>query len=195
MLYKGKGKLEDPNNWRGICFKRNDGKDNELNHGQETAKEPGHLDNQQPKPFWAHRMPGSHTHVWAQPVLRRQHSIKTFAIFADLVNAFDTINHSLLLQVLTKHGIPPKVLKTIEKLYTNCKVQLTMGKEKCEIEHNTGVQQGENTVPIMFLYIMQAAIQALHLKLTNIKVQFRHFLDQKRNGCQRGRPLVLQNSK
>ena len=39
------------------------------------------------------------------------------------------------------------------------------GKSMCEIEYKTGMQQGDSMVPILFLYIMQAAIESLHAKL------------------------------
>ena len=61
----------------------------------------------------------------------------------------------------------------------NCTVQLEIGKEKYEIEYNTGVQQGDNMVPILFLYVMQAAMETLHKKITFNKLQFRHFPDLK----------------
>ena len=52
--------------------------------------------------------------------------------------------------------------KIIKKLYMQSTVQLEMGKEKCEIEYNTGVQQGDNMAPILFLYVIQAGMETLH---------------------------------
>jgi len=47
------------------------------------------------------------------------------------------------------------------------------------IEYNTGVQQGDNMVPILLLYIMQAAIETLKSKLTCNNLDFRYFPTQK----------------
>ena len=63
----------------------------------------------------------------------------------------------------------------INKLYQNCSVQLKLGEVMCEIEYNTGVQQGNNMAPIIFLYIMQAAIKTLKSKLTCNNLDFRYF--------------------
>ena len=65
--------------------------------------------------------------------------------------------------------------KIIEKLYTNCTVHLEIGKEKCEIEYSTGVQQGDNMAPVLFLYVIQAAMETLQTKLSLNKLQYRHF--------------------
>jgi len=85
--------------------------------------------------------------------------------------------------------------KTIKKLYTNCTVQLEIGKEKCEVENNTGVQQGDNMAPILFLYVIQAVMENLHTKLSFNKLQYRHFQDLKRIGCQNGRLSLQLNPK
>jgi len=125
-------------------------------------------------------------------ILRCQCGLKTYALFIDLIKAYD----ALLLQVVTKYGIPPKVQRTIKKLYTNCTVQLEIGKEKCEIEYSTGVQQGNNLVPILFLlYVIQAAMETLHKKLTFNQLQYRHFSDLKGKGCQNGRLSLQPNPK
>ena len=41
-------------------------------------------------------------------LLRRQHGLESYAIFVDLVKAFDTVQHDLLCQILTKYGLPPQ---------------------------------------------------------------------------------------
>ncbi len=40
--------------------------------------------------------------------LRRQHNLDTYVIFADLVKAYDTYNHELMLKILEQDGAPPK---------------------------------------------------------------------------------------
>jgi len=112
-------------------------------------------------------------------------------LYIDQVKAFDTVNHSLLINILSKYGILRTICRTIAKLHENCKVQLKTGKSTCEIEYQTGMQQGNNMVPILFLYIMQAAIESLHTQLTCNKLEFCYFTDKKSSTCQYGR-LALQ---
>ena len=46
--------------------------------------------------------------------LRRQHNLETFVVFADLVKAFDTSDHILIVEILEKYGAPPKLCSAIE---------------------------------------------------------------------------------
>ena len=99
--------------------------------------------------------------------LCRQHDLETYVIFADLVKAFDTSNHKLILEILQKIGAPPKFCKAIERLYTDLAVVLKIGKEKLEINQTTGVRQGDNLSPIIFLLIMAAFSETIEAKLNN----------------------------
>ena len=38
--------------------------------------------------------------------LRRQHSLESYVLFADLAKAFDTSNHELMVEILEKYGAP-----------------------------------------------------------------------------------------
>ena len=111
------------------------------------------------------------------------YGLETYVLFTDLVKAFDTVNHSLLIKVLSKYGIPPTMHRTIAKLYKNYKVQLKTGKSMCEIEYKTGMQQGDNMAPILFPFIMQVVIESLHTKLTCNKLEFHYFPDKKSSTC------------
>jgi len=46
-------------------------------------------------------------------------------------------------------------------MYLNCTVLLKLGKVTSEIDYKSGVQQGDNMALILFLYVMQAAIETL----------------------------------
>jgi len=149
LLYKGKGKIEDLNNWRRICLKETLAKVLSsilakrllLNLGKIKAgvNQFGHISCQEP----------FHT-LHSALILRWQYGLKTYAFFVDLIKAVNTIDHTLLLQVLSMCGIPPKMQRTIKKLYMNFTVQLEVGEEKYEIKYNTRVQQGNNMAPFLF---------------------------------------------
>jgi hypothetical protein len=126
-------------------------------------------------------------------LLRRQHGLESHAIFVDLVKAFDTVHHDLLCQILNKYGLPPNVVKNIKKLYTNCKVKIKVGKKYTEIDYTTGVHQGDNMSPVLFLFVIQAFLDTLQIR--SQPIQYTYFPEHKNGNSKtcRGR-LLSQNT-
>ena len=60
--------------------------------------------------------------------LRYNHNLPTFVMFADLVKAFDTSNHKLMVEILNKYGCPPKLCSTIIRIYRGDNVKLILRK-------------------------------------------------------------------
>ena len=96
--------------------------------------------------------------------LRRQHNLETFVVFADLVKAFDTSDHVLIIDILHKYGAPPKLCNAIQRLYTNLHITLKIGKESTDIDQTVGVRQGDNLSPVVFLFVMTAFSEILDKK-------------------------------
>jgi hypothetical protein len=46
--------------------------------------------------------------------VHKNHNLPSFVAFVDLVKAYDTANHDLLLKVLEKYGTPPKFVLAIK---------------------------------------------------------------------------------
>ncbi len=92
---------------------------------------------------------------------RRNHNLGTYVAFIDLVKAYDTANHELLVQILKKFGAPTKLCLVIERLYKDLKAVLKIGKRKLEIMQGVGVRQGDNMVPVLFLFLMAAIAELL----------------------------------
>jgi hypothetical protein len=69
----------------------------------------------------------------------KNHNLPSFVAFVDLVKAYNTANHDLLLKVLEKFGAPPKFVAAIKTMYTDLKVVLKIGKEIQEIHQSVGV--------------------------------------------------------
>ena len=49
--------------------------------------------------------------------LRHNHNIPTWVVFTDLVKAFDTSNHELLITILEKYVAPPRLVSEIKLMY------------------------------------------------------------------------------
>jgi Reverse transcriptase (RNA-dependent DNA polymerase) len=87
---------------------------------------------------------------------RRQHNVPTWALFIDLVKAFDTIKYELPFQIVQHYGVPEKLFPLIKKLYTEMAVNVQLGKEKASIPYTIGVQQGDNMASVLFIFVMLA---------------------------------------
>ena len=86
-------------------------------------------------------------------LLRRQDRLESYAVFVDLVKAFDTVHHHLLCQILVKYGLPPPLIEKLKKLYNNCKAKIKVGSKFAEIDYTTGVRIKEITcLPSSFFF-------------------------------------------
>ena len=59
--------------------------------------------------------------------LRHNHNLPTWVAFADLVKAFDTLNHQLMVMILGKYVCPPNLCDTIARMYKDSVVKLVIG--------------------------------------------------------------------
>ena len=82
--------------------------------------------------------------------------------FVDLVKAYDTANHALLLEILKRFGAPPRLVDCIKRLYTDILISLKIGKEKLEILQTVGVKQGDPMAAVIFLFLMAALVEIIH---------------------------------
>ena len=88
--------------------------------------------------------------------MRYNHNLPIFVMFADLVKAFDTSNHKLMVEILNKYGRPPKLCSAIRRMYTDNKVILILGNIDISIPFEVGVKQGDSVAPILLLFIVMA---------------------------------------
>ena len=65
--------------------------------------------------------------------------------------ALDSINHELLFKLLETFGIPDWVITVIKNLYKKIKIKLMVGKFVNFVNYSTGVKQGDNLAPILFI--------------------------------------------
>ena len=97
---------------------------------------------------------------------RQEHNIETWAVFIDLVKAFDTVPRKALFEVLSRYGLPDHFVRIVMRLHVGAKVNVKIGKDDIDVESNIGVRQGACEGPILFLFIMQAAFETMEWPVT-----------------------------
>jgi Reverse transcriptase (RNA-dependent DNA polymerase) len=85
-------------------------------------------------------------------------------VFVDLVKAFDSVNRELLWLVLEKYGVPKTLIQVIEKMYTNNVIESRINGIKISLDSISGVKQGDNLAPVLFLFAIQAALNQMDAK-------------------------------
>ncbi len=100
------------------------------------------------------------------------HDLASYVDFVNLVKACNTANHKLLIDILRQYGAPPKFAAAIKTIYHNNTCVLKIKNEIMEISQSVGVRQGDNMVPILFLFLMTAFAETLKLvwKQLNIPI-------------------------
>ena len=93
--------------------------------------------------------------------LRNNHNLPTWVALADLVKAFDTSDHALLISILEKYGSPPRLCSVIKHMYEKVIFQLIIGKVETSIEFKVGVKQGDIMAPVLFLFLITAFAKTL----------------------------------
>ena len=96
--------------------------------------------------------------------LRHQHNLSSFVAFVDLVKAFDTMNHVLLVEILQQYGAPFKICSVVDRMYHDLTVLVKLGKEEAEIPQIIGVRQGNSLSPVLFIFLMSALAESLKAK-------------------------------
>ena len=88
--------------------------------------------------------------------LRHNHNLPTWVMFADLVKAFDTSNHVLMINILRNYGCSKKLCSAIKRMYSSNKVRLIIGKIDTSIPFEVGVKKGDSVAQVLFLFLMMA---------------------------------------
>ena len=68
-----------------------------------------------------------------------KHNLETYVAFVDLVKSFNTVSHAMLMLILERYGVPPKLQSAIERMYKDLKIVLKIGKAKAEMSQTLGV--------------------------------------------------------
>ena len=69
------------------------------------------------------------------------------------------------MRVLKKYGAPAPFCNIVERLYSDLKVIINLEGESISIPQTSGVRQGDNLSPVLFLFIMSAVTETLDKEL------------------------------
>lgn len=149
-LFKCKGSVLDPNNYRGITVLSCLGKlfTGILNNRLSKIV---HLHENQAG-FRAGYSTADHVFVLRSLIDIYLHSrMKLFCGFVDFQKAFDTVWHTGLWKKLIDHNVTGKVFKCIFNMYQNIKSCVVTEEGRSEFfSVHAGVRQGENLSPLLF---------------------------------------------
>ena len=126
-----KGDLSNPNNWRGIVLMEITSKlmATAINIRLQVLLENYGARNQ----YGGLPRTGCQDAVFfLKPILqeRKDKNLDTWALFMDLIKAFDTVNHEVIMITLDKFGCPDKLQQMIARLYKYIFVEIKSGKQK-----------------------------------------------------------------
>ena len=79
--------------------------------------------------------------------------------FIDFKKAFDSIHRGKMMQILRAYGIPPNLLRAIERMYTNTKARVISPDGETELfDITAGVLQGDTLAPFLFIIVLDHAM-------------------------------------
>ena len=89
---------------------------------------------------------------------RREHNLETWILFLDLVKAFDRVPRELLWCVLSKFGVPKKMIDVLKLLHKNFQVTFDIETVTHTMPSTIGVKQGDILGPALFIIFMAAVM-------------------------------------
>jgi hypothetical protein len=101
---------------------------------------------------------------------RHNNNLASYVGVVDLVKVYNTANHVLLIDILHKYGAPPKFTTAIKMICCNNTCILKIENETAEIPQKVGVRQGDNMVPVLFLFLMTAFAETLELEWKKLDI-------------------------
>ncbi len=92
----------------------------------------------------------------------KRHQKPLFMLLVDLKNAFGSVPHSRIQWALSRFGVPAWVKHYIHNFYANVQTQLhCKAWTTAYLQVRRGVLQGDTLSPLLFLLVMQVALDAL----------------------------------
>ena len=98
---------------------------------------------------------------------RREHGMETWLLFLDLVKAFDKVPRDLLWLVLSRYGVPAKLIALLKVLHNKVDVQFEVNGVVKTFLSSIGVKQGDVLGPELFVIFMAAVMETWRLVSTH----------------------------
>ena len=92
---------------------------------------------------------------------QHNHKLPSYAAFVDLVKAFDTVNHDMILKLLERYGASLKLCSAVSRMYQDLKAVLKMGKIEEKMIQTVGARQGDFMAPVLFIFMVMAFTKTL----------------------------------
>jgi hypothetical protein len=106
-----------------------------------------------------------------------------YIFFIDLKAAYDSVNHKILFQKLSKKGYPDTIVNTIKKIYSSAKMRLNTLHDPINV--NRGVLQGGILSPFLF----NSYIDDLIMELNKVCEEVLAYADDLALICKNGKQL------
>jgi hypothetical protein len=168
-LYKGKGALTEPSNYRGIALLSTMLKTLTAMINKRVMK---HLDPLLPPEQFGFR-PGKNAHQALSLLLESIKAAKSkvkgklYAVFVDFEKAFDRVSRDKVIIKLSRMGVKGKTLRLIGNLLQHSVIEVSDGLRKAPpIIQHCGVPQGDPLSPTLFLAFVKDLADTLrrHVK-------------------------------
>ena len=116
----------------------------------------------------------------------REHDQESWVLFVDLVKAYDTVNREMLWKILKTLGVPESLIEVLKKLYTDVTINLRVGESLEQFLSTSGVKQGDNLAPVLFIFVIHAVSNSLDKKWDFTTPDLRWYPDTQAGSKPRG---------
>ena len=90
----------------------------------------------------------------------KANNLSAIITFIDFKKAFDSIHRGKMMQILRAYGIPPNLLRAIEKMYSGTKAKIVTPDGETELfDITAGVLQGDTLAPFLFIIVLDYAMR------------------------------------
>ena len=121
---------------------------------------------------------------------RQEHNEPSYVLFIDLVKAFDTVNHEALFTILRRYGVPDHFVNLVIRLHDKASMSFTHGGVQSNIDVTIGVRQGSCEGPVLFLFMILAAMETLTWPASITKPVFTCELQKETTSCKKKSPKI-----
>eukprot|EP01071_Lankesteria_metandrocarpae_P012011 Lankesteria_metandrocarpae@DN5485_c0_g1_i21.p1 len=101
----------------------------------------------------------------------KRNKSQLYQVWYDLKNAFPSVSHNLIKEVLNSVNIPASIINIIHDIYDQSKLLLTVGSNTTVIDNNRGVKQGCPLSAILFNLCLEPLLRALDSAGPGIKLR------------------------